>query len=316
MTELNQELFDNFFDLKEKQNIKQLIIDGNNLAARNNFMNPDLRSPDGRKTGAVFGSIRSIKMLIEMFAPEETIVVFDMGWSKRRLEMYPEYKANRKDVHKTPEEIKSKEEYITQIKRLQVYIEHLPIKQVRVKSTEADDIIAYLLNKSSNKNETVLVSNDSDFYQFVQFGVKIYNPILSQFIDDKYIKEKLKIQSSEYLMYKAMLGDGSDNISAIKGFGEGAAVKILQTGLCKSISDAKQIAATMKGVKFENLVNSFNLVERNYKLIDLLTDYLDNDTKEQIESQLITNKTLNHDIFNLCKEDGIKWDLDYIQKIK
>ena len=139
---------------------------------------------------------------------------------------------------------------------------------------------------------------------------------MTQFIDDKYIKEKLKIQSNEYLMYKAMLGDGSDNISAVKGFGEGAAVKILQTGLCKSISDAKQIASTMKGEKFRNLVNSFSLIERNYKLIDLLTDYLDNDTKEQIEIQLSLNKTLNQDIFNLCKEDDIKWDLDYIQKIK
>lgn len=297
----------NLEDLFDEQETDLLIFDGNNLAARCNYANSELRRKDGTKTGVVYGSIRSIKSLSEKFNPKKIVVVFDMGWSKRRLEIYPEYKQNRKDEHKTEEEIKGKQEYISQIKRLQEYLECLQINSIRIQKTEADDIIAYIL-QNINKEKTILVSTDSDFYQFIQFGIKIYHPIQNCFIDDDYMVNKIGVNSKNYLLFKSMLGDDTDDIPGIKGFGNGAALKIMKSQEIKKIEDLKESALKQKGKKFQAFVQNFNIVERNYKLIDLVNNYLDDNTIIEICNQLNKIKVFNPKILELSREDEINWD--------
>jgi DNA polymerase-1 len=291
-----------------------LLIDGNNLAARANFIDPNLHRSDGIKTGLVFIAIKSIKFLIEKFNPTKTIVVFDRGWSKKRIEIYPEYKENRKDIYRTQKEIEEKNAYINQIKRFQEYISCLPINQVFIKSTEADDIIAYILNKF--KDEVILVSSDSDFYQFIPYGVKIYDGIKQQFIDNQYVFNKLGIDSSDYLFYKSMLGDKTDNITSINGFGEKAAISVLQKSKCTQLQQLKENASSVskkKEDKYQKFVDNFNIIERNYKLISLIeNDLLEEEQKIEIEKLLNESVSFKQEkIFSLINEDEIKWDLDF-----
>jgi len=293
-----------------------LLIDGNNLAARANFAEPNLCRFDGTKTGVVYVSLRSIKSLIETFSPEKIIFVFDRGWSDWRLQFYPEYKADRKDCYKTPEEIEQKQAYINQIKRLQKYISNLSFTQIAVKKCEADDIIGFILNKAIKNNyqeKFLLVSNDKDFYQFVPFGVKIYDGIKKCFIDENYIKEKLDIPSNQYIFYKSMLGDKGDNIDSIKGFGGTSAAKLIKTKNINEIEEIKEIAKTIKGSRYEKLVENFDIVKRNFKLINLINnDALTEENIKEINSQLTlkTNFNLNK-LIELSKEDEINWDENF-----
>jgi DNA polymerase-1 len=314
-------ILDDFLEeqLENFQEVETLIFDGNNLAARCNFANKDLTRSDGTKTGVVYGSIRSIKFLIEKFKPEKVIVVFDMGWSKRRLEIYPEYKQNRKNEFKTQEEINAKNEYINQIKRLQEYLEYLNISTIRIPKTEADDIIAFLLNLDIAKNaqdKTILISTDTDFYQFVHYGVKIYHPIQCTFIDEDYIKNKFEIDSKKYLLFKSMLGDKTDDISGVKGFGESAAKKVMKSYEINKIEDLKESALLQKGEKFKNFVKNFDIIKRNYKLIDLISCYLDKETQDEIINQLKKEKVFDESILNICKEDEINWGHNFFSFCK
>ena len=294
-----------------------LLIDGNNLAARANFAEPNLKKEDGTPTGVTYISIKSIRSLIEKFKPKKTIVIFDRGWSKWRLELYPEYKANRKVEKPTQEEIEEKERYINQIKRFEEYLSYLPVSVVSVKKTEADDIIANILNQAIAKNianKFLLVSNDSDFYQFIPFGVNIYDGIKNIFIDEKHIKEKLEIDSKNYIFYKSLLGDKSDNIDAVKGFGKKAAVTLINSEPVTGLSGLKEVAKTIKGKKYKDLVEGFDKIERNFKLIDLLNpDNLSEEIQSKIKEMLSTKNVFNKNIFNLCEEDEMRWDAEFFK---
>lgn len=302
-----------------------LIIDGNNLAARNAHANAGLCRSDLTPTGAVYGSIRSLKSLIELFKPERVICVFDKGWSNWRLKLYPEYKADRKDINKTPEEIKEKERYIAQVNRLKEYIACLPMTLIQIKYTEADDIIAHILNKAiaeKKAEEFILVSNDKDFWQFIPFGVKIFDGMKGCFIDDFYIERELQIKSNQYIFYKSMLGDKGDNIFSVKGFGEKAAINVLNKKPCTCIADTKQNAMEItkkKDDKYQKFIDNFSIVERNYKLINLTDQlYLPEETKIEIDSSYNHKNLFSNNIYELIHKDEIKWDdifLDVFKKL-
>lgn len=297
-----------------------LLIDGNNLAARANYAEPNLTRADGIKTGVVFVSIKSIKSLIDEFQPEKTIVIFDRGWSKWRLSLYPQYKENRKSENKTPEEVADKEMYITQLKRFQEYLSYLQLNTVIIKETEADDIISYICNKyiqQKKAEEIMLVSNDSDFYQFIPFGVKLYDGIKKIFMDEQYIQNKLDIPSEKYIFFKSMTGDKTDNITAIKGFGEKAAVSVIKNKQINSLQDLKESSLTLKGKKFKDFYDNFNIIERNYKLVNLLdTSHLPDETIAEIKKQSNEIKMFNNKVLDLCKEDQIGWNEEFLRKMK
>lgn len=294
-----------------------LLIDGNNLAARANFAEPNLKRTDGTPTGVVYISLRSIKTLIETFKPEKIIFAFDKGWSNWRLNIYPNYKANRKDIYKTPEEIEAKEKYINQIKRFQKYLDYLPFPKVVEKYVEADDIIGYILCQFIDKNkqeEIILISNDKDFYQFIPYGVKIYDGIQQCFIDENYINNKLGIPSNQYIFYKSMLGDKGDNIDSIKGFGEKAAVNVISSGPINKIEDIREITKNLSGKKYKDITNNFHIIERNYEIINLINNKaLTEEQIVKIKEQInITPKFDLEGLKKMCLEDEIKWNEEFL----
>lgn len=289
---------------------KILLLDGNNLTARAFFSAPDLSRADGVKTGVVFVSLKSIRNIVKQLNPSKVYVCWDKGRSRKRLEIYPEYKANRKHYEGTPEEISKYEDYKRQINRVREYVDFLPITQFQFDYTEADDIIGYLckinIDKDSAEN-IVIVSTDKTFWQFLPYGVKVYDPIKEKFIDEDHVKKSCGLPSNRFIYYKAILGEGSDNLSSVKGFGSNAALSILQEDVL-SLNDLKERAIKLGAKKkFRDFVENFEVIVRNYRLINLLDvdEFLSPEIRDKIIEGFMNPKTnMNHvEIFKRSFED-------------
>lgn len=165
----------------------------------------------------VFNFFRNLRPIIEQFQPEKCFFVLE-GHAKFRFDLYPEYKANRiKTAASRQEELDrfhSQKEIIVRL------IKNLPITTVRAADYECDDVVATLAKGMPDEDVTIL-SNDTDFIQLLQVGLKnlkIYNPISKKFMENP---------GYHYVAWKCLRGDSSDNIPGFKGIGDKTAQKML-----------------------------------------------------------------------------------------
>lgn len=72
------------------------VIDGNSLMHRAfHAVPPTMNAPDGRPTNAVFGFLNMFLKMVDEFTPDGVVCAFDKGRPKVRMEMLPQYKAQR-----------------------------------------------------------------------------------------------------------------------------------------------------------------------------------------------------------------------------
>lgn len=219
---------------------KTLLIDGSfvlhrMLAQPNQW---DLQTTRGKKTGGIFGSIKSIfkEMQKYNYFP---IVVFDGGLAKRRLEVYSNYKRNEdkqlllecKESEKTEQQILDEafmREYRTQRKDIIEILHGLGIPCIRIEGWEGDDLL-YILSKMSK--DSIVVTDDRDLIQVVEETenrkCRIWRTMNEEMWDVETLSNK-GLNAWEYINCKAIVGDQSDNIpSACYGVGEKTANGLL-----------------------------------------------------------------------------------------
>lgn len=217
--------------------MRHLLIDANNLLYRAHFVSK-LTDGKGTRISGAFNSMRMLSNLMRKFKPDSVIVAWDLGKSKRRLQMFPEYKQQRDKNRK-------EEDKIAIAKNKAILIEifsHLPVKQVQVQDIEADDIIGWLAN-TKLKGEKIIVSNDTDFIQLVKGKTKLYLPKGKRLTAKKgeksrpYLLTKKKVDAfcgfpvKHYILWKSLVGDKSDNINGIHGIGPVKATGIIMNGV-------------------------------------------------------------------------------------
>lgn len=191
---------------------KTLLIDGNNLIYRCYYvmevMNPD--KPVGMLHLHMF--LNSIKQYAEMYAPKQTIVCWD-----RRTDDAPNLRNTILPVYKEGRD-KSKAEIIhAHNDILEEMLDALGIVNFFPKTMEADDSIAYLAHNLPG--EKVIVSVDKDLLQLVNEDVVYYDPKKKAEINNATFEQHCKLSQANFLIEKAMLGDKSDAIPGLKGFG-------------------------------------------------------------------------------------------------
>jgi len=204
--------------------MKILFLDGYNLfhRARSGFQLGEFN--------VVYNFMRQLKALVDMHKPTRVYLTLE-GHPKKRYELMAEYKANRHIVVKpdaTPEEIveyekkrKSEEDYRRQQGVIvEVLTKMFPISVMRHADYEADDLIYNVINNASRAVEFTVVSTDTDFIQLLQKfpNVKLYNPVTKMFVE---------APSYDYITWKALRGDGSDNIPGIPGIGDKLAEDVM-----------------------------------------------------------------------------------------
>ncbi|MDR0229592.1 MAG: DNA polymerase I [Flavobacteriaceae bacterium] len=186
--------------------------------------NPRINSK-GLDTSAILGFMNSLLDVIKRESPDHLAVAFDKGGSTIRLEMFPEYKANRDE---TPEAIKIAVPYIKQILEAM----HIPI--IEVSGYEADDLIGTIAKQAEKEDfQVFMVTPDKDYAQLVSENIFMYKParmgngIEIWGVDQ--VKEKFEVEYPEQVIdFLGMMGDSVDNIPGLPGVGEKTAKKFIK----------------------------------------------------------------------------------------
>ncbi len=185
--------------------------------------NPRINSK-GLNTSAIFGFLNTLMDLIRRENPDHLAVVFDLGGSKERSELYQDYKANRLE---TPEGIQLAVPYIKKI------LEAMHIPVIEYEGWEADDLIGTLAKQAQKEGfEVYMVTADKDFAQLVDDHIFLYKPSRMgngiEIWDKEKVKEKFGVEDPKQVIdYLGMMGDSVDNIPGLPGVGEKTAKKFL-----------------------------------------------------------------------------------------
>jgi DNA polymerase-1 len=215
--------------------LKILIADGYNLLyrARSGYLKGD--------NPIVFNFIRSFKALVEKFNPDITYFVLE-GIPKKRKQLLPEYKAQR--VYTDLDDFVRQRGVCISLLR-----KYLPVKVVLHEDHECDDVIGALAKVKHPNDECIIISSDTDFIQLLSSSsdkIKLYNPIKKVFIE---------APEYDYVMWKALTGDKSDNIPGFDRVGPATARKL--------VTNAEKLE------KFLSVEDRLTLFEKNIELIRL-----------------------------------------------
>ena len=212
---------------------KIMIIDAYNMIHRCRF-----QWGGGFATGdnqIVFNFLRTFRATVEQFEPDKIYFPLD-GRPTVRLEMYPEYKGTRRIETTDPDEVA----YWKSFKRqkntiIDMMDKYFPVTSMYHPDYECDDLVLHIVKSLHPTDDVLIVSSDTDFIQILNDypdTVSLYNPVSSSYRQNT---------DYDYVSWKAMVGDKSDNIPGVKGIGKKTASKILSTDgeLDKRLKDSR-----------------------------------------------------------------------------
>jgi len=264
---------------------KVLIIDALNMFIRNYVVNPTM-DRHGNPIGGCVGFLKSLQKVCKKFEPQEVIVVWDgHEGSQRKRSINKNYKEGRKPIRFNRrlidlnlEEQEKNKAY--QLIRLMEYLNELPIIQLTVDYTEADDIIAYASRHPIYRFwDKIIVSSDKDFFQLCDDHTSVYRPIQNKVVTKQTILDEFKIHPNNFALARAVAGDKSDNLPGVPGVGLKTLAKRFpflaqsEEHTCQKIVRDCQ----MQGKKLklhESIIRSADLVKNNYKIMQLYTPNL------------------------------------------
>lgn len=184
----------------------------------------------GKSTHALYGFIRSIQKIIKEFTPTHLVCVFDgMNNTSSREKIYPEYKAHRDGM---PNDLSE------QLQWAMLFCEYAGIPSLSIDNVEADDTIASIAKWAEMRGANVfLCSSDKDLCQLITPHVKMIHIHKDNLIvDRKKIIETYGVKPEQMVDYLALVGDTSDNIPGVVGFGPKTASFLLnQFGNLKTL---------------------------------------------------------------------------------
>lgn len=213
-----------------------VIIDGKSVFYRGYYAMPNLSTKEGIPTGGVYGFAMLSLEIIKKLNPDYVCVAWDKPKTniRKRLEIYPEYKAGRKPAPP---------DFYVQIPLLHEYLKACNWPMYEIDDYEADDIMCSLAKKAEQKGiETIFITSDLDVLQCVSPLTHVYllKKGLSNIeaLDPDAFSDKYGIVPNQFIDLKALKGDSSDNIPGVPGIGEKTAIELLkQFGTLDSIYD-------------------------------------------------------------------------------
>ncbi|MGB7480043.1 MAG: DNA polymerase I [Burkholderiaceae bacterium] len=196
-----------------------LLVDGSSYLYRAFHALPDLRSPDGAPTGAMYGIIAMLRRLRQDYAAAYMACVFDAKGKTFRDDLYPEYKAQRKAM---PEDLARQVEPILEAVRAMGW----PI--LMVDGIEADDVIGTLAVQATAQGmQTVISTGDKDLAQLVDDHVTLVNTMNNETLDRAGVVTKFGVPPERIVDYLTLVGDSVDNVPGVAKVGPKTAVKWL-----------------------------------------------------------------------------------------
>ena len=199
------------------------LIDGYSLLYRAFYALPQsISTSSGLPTNALYGFT---SMLLKLLDTEEEVglgVVWDGGMPEFRLEIFPQYKAQRSAM---PEELRSQLDHLDEI------LEAMNIPAIRAEGFEADDALATMSRQVPDDVELFIVTGDQDAMQLVDGRVKVLRTTRgvseTKGNSREEVLEEYGVRPEQIPDYKALTGDSSDNIPGVRGIGPKGAANLL-----------------------------------------------------------------------------------------
>jgi len=201
------------------------VIDGKSVFYRGYYAMPGLSLPDGTPTGGVFGFASIAIELIKKLEPDYVAIAWDIKGTSagKRLEIFSDYKAGR---------TKPADDFYAQLPILREVLEAFDWPLYELDQYEADDIMGTFAAQAKEEGvEACLITGDYDLLQLIDdnTGVYITRTGSSDLVryDDEAFEAKYGVKVSQFVDYKALVGDSSDNIPGVPRVGPKAAESLL-----------------------------------------------------------------------------------------
>jgi len=235
----------------------------------------------GWPVGGTIGFLKSLQKVARDFDADEIIVAWDgHEGSQRRRSMNKDYKGGRKPVRfnrrmvELPEDKEEANKGYQQV-RLMEYLNEMPVIQLVADFTEADDIIALVINHPMyNGWKKTIVSSDKDFFQLCRDDVQVYRPIQKKIVTQQDVINEFKIHPKNFALARAIAGDKSDNLPGIQGAGLKTIAKrfpfLIREDQYTTDDIIRDCAMQGKKLKIhQNIEGNQKLIKDNYAIMQL-----------------------------------------------
>lgn len=293
--------------LKKTVNSDILLVDGLNTYIRSFMAVPSLND-DGLHTGGIAGFLKSVGYAIKLLNPTRVIIVFDgKGGSQKRRKIYPDYKNGRKTdirLNRTYEDLSDSvtesANFKKELIRTVSYLDTLPTTVMAIDHVEADDTIAYLAKQTFKDSNVTIMSTDKDFLQLASDRINVWSPVKKKIFGCKEIVDEYGITCKNFIYYRIMEGDTSDNIPGLDGVGLKRVVKAFPFLGEEPQSSLQQIYNYSENNRskykiYDGVLNNKLMLERNYELMQL------HDTQIQSFTQLRIEEIINKPVPRIDK---------------
>jgi DNA polymerase I len=273
-----------------------LLVDGSSYLYRAYHAMPDLRSPDGGPTGALYGIINMLRRMRKEVTAEYSACVFDAKGKTFRDDWYPDYKANRPSM---PEDL------ARQIEPIHVAVRALGWPLLMIDGVEADDVIGTLSVAAEKRGMKVIVSTgDKDLAQLVTDHVTLINTMTNETLDRAGVLAKFGVPPERIVDYLSLIGDTVDNVPGVEKCGPKTAIKWLTQ--YATLDGIVAHADEIKGAVGDNLRKALDFLPMARKLVTVdtacdLTQHL-----VSIEEGLATLPEARDELRNVFARHGFK----------
>jgi len=245
-----------------------VVIDGKSVFYRGYYAMPGLSLRDGTPTGGVFGFASIGIEIIKRLEPDYIAVAWDIKGTStaKRTKIFAEYKAGR---------TKPPEDFYAQLPALREVLAAFNWPLYELDEYEADDIIGTFSLQAAEQNiETCVVSGDYDMLQLLSPHTKVYitkkgSTDLIEF-DNAAFEEKYGVKVNQFVDYKALVGDKSDNIPGVTKIGPKAAETLLKN--YETLEGVYENLADLKGAQKKNLETDRDNAFMSQKLARIYCD--------------------------------------------
>ena len=296
-----------------------LIYDGLNSFMRHFCVNPTM-SEHGDPMGGFVGFLKSIGPLCNQFRPSKIIVVWESGGNHKRIAISGgAYKGGSrpKSLNRYYEDDipNTRENHGNQVALTIEALKSLPINQVYVKDTEADDVISYICKYKFPESKIVVVSSDKDLYQLIDDRVSQWSLNQKKLIDKEDMKTRVGVYPENFTTVRCFTGDASDSIPGVKGAGLKTMLKRFpelgdkdHVSVSQIVESAKVQVMTSNVALFKEIVSNEEHLKKNWKLMHLDVSRLNGDQVKRLEHQLETSAPQPNKItlLRLLLREGLK----------
>ena len=301
-----------------------LIVDALNAYLRAYIVDPSISS-NGDPIGGLKGFIKILQRHVRETKPDQIVVVWDgPNGSRKRKSMDKNYKAGRKPIRLNrayhnltdDEELHNK---MWQQSRVIEYMNNMPIIQFMIAEIEADDVIAYITQMEYYKGwQKIIISNDRDFMQVCDDETVLLRPTKNELLNTKRIIEQTGVHPTNMALARSIVGDSSDNLPGVRGAGFGTVGKRLNFLSDSRSYTTDEVVEFCKNTKsklkfFTNIAENKNLIEHNYKMMQLYAPQMSFQSKTHVKESIENfdcefNKT---EIIGMMRNDGfgeLNWE--------